>query len=209
MLSFAKYRGVMRKIDKNIRPGDLFYIPAMSPENEVGVVVARYIEDVPGNVGALIEVFKKFYLNFPVGKDEVDMSERLFRPVLCSFYFSEVPRWRIFAHDRDYDRSASAYSEIVFEFVPYLWVGGTKVWKGELNGGDEFEKSICWRTLHLIFRVNAHLAGYFSASDAYDYHKLPVSERVDNKKAIAKVIELAETVEVKLKSVSSAKIKKK
>ncbi|AVD85634.1 Imm26 family immunity protein [Pseudomonas sp. SWI6] len=188
----------MGKVNKSITPGDFFCIPALSEMDGKGFVMARYIGAVSGNAGYLIEVFKKFYKALPADIGEVDTSERLFRPVLCSFNFPEIPRWRVVFHDPDYDRSKSGYQDIVLEFVPYLWVGGEKQPKGIKSEGKGFERSICWRTLHLIFRVNAHLAGRFESDEPYDYHKLNAAERVDAPDAVSDVIALAESVEANL-----------
>ena len=47
------------------KPGDCFYIPGMNKEGKSGVVIGRYIELTPTNVGHLIEVFAKFYTERP------------------------------------------------------------------------------------------------------------------------------------------------
>lgn len=188
----------MKKVNKSITPGDLFCIPALSETDGEGFVMARYIDAVSGNAGFLIEVFKRFYKVLPGSVGEVDTSERLFRPVLCSFNFSEIPRWRVAFHDSDYKKSKSGYENIVLEFVPYLWVGGEKHPKNSKAAGKGFERSICWRTLHLIFRVNAHLASRFDSDEPYDYHKLNAAERVDDPDAVRAVIALAESVEANL-----------
>jgi hypothetical protein len=184
----------MKRVNKSIAPGDLFCIPALSKEGE-GFVVARFIDVVSGNAGYLIEVFKKFYKALPGSLADVDVSERLFRPVLCSFNFTDIPRWRVLFQDAAYEKAQSCFADIVLEFVPYLWVGGEKRPKGSVAEGKGLEPSVCWRTLHVIFRVNAHLAGIFKQDEPYDYHRLPAEMRVDDDAAVQAVIELAESVE--------------
>ena len=61
------------------------------------------------------------------------------------------------------------------------------------------EKSICWRMHHIIFRVNAHLAGIFGPDDCHSYHRLPLEMRVDNPEAEAKVFALAQAMDEKFK----------
>ncbi|WP_248919641.1 hypothetical protein [Pseudomonas entomophila] len=136
-----------------------------------------------------------FYKELPECLEAVDVSERLFRPVLCSFNFAEIPRWRVLFQDDAYEKAQSSFADIVLEFVPYLWVGGEKRPKGSVAQGKGLERSVCWRTLHLIFRVNAHLAGIFKQDEPYDYHRLPADMRVDDDAAIQAVIALAASVE--------------
>ena len=47
---------------------------------------------------------------------------------------------------------------------------------------------------HIIFRVNAHLAGIFGPNDCYDYHRIPKEQRVDDPSAKEKVIAVAEAM---------------
>lgn len=185
---------------KSVKPGDVFYIPALNQSQEQGFVMARFIENVPVNVGYLLEVFSRFYTIPPACMEDIDMSQRLFRPVMTSFSFSEVPKWRVLFSDPDYDRSQSRYDEITFSFVRYLWVGGKEVPKSEWDQDiSRIERPICWRTLHLILRVNAHLAGIFKADEPRDYHRLPENMKEDNPEALATVIALAEAMDDKFK----------
>jgi hypothetical protein len=85
----------MRRVSKNNKPGDLFCIPAIDNAGTYGLVMGRYIEHVQTNVGHLTEVFAKFYVSPPSLIENIDTSRRLFRPILCSFRFAEIPKWRV------------------------------------------------------------------------------------------------------------------
>lgn len=179
-------------------PGDLFYIPAMNDAGAHGLVIGRYIELVETNVGHLIEVFEKFYTDPPSSRDDVDMSARLFRPIMCSFRFAEIPKWKVLFICPNYNRSQSNYETISFAFDCEIWTGGhTKAATQEEIRG--LEQSICWRMPHVIFRVNAHLAGYFGPDDCYDHNNLPVTERADNPAAKEKVFNLAVAMDIRSK----------
>lgn len=181
----------MKPLTKNAKPGDLFYIPAMNKEGKSGFVIGRYIELIPTNVGHLIEVFARFYTERPQSIDEVDKSQRLFRPIMCSLRFSEIPRWKVLFSDPDYDKSQSDYDNIAIAFDTKLWIGGKSRGALKVELG-EFEDSTCWRMHHIVFRVNAHLAGIFGPNDWYDYHLVPKGQRVDDSQAKEKVIALAD-----------------
>jgi len=199
----------VKMLGKNARPGDLFYIPACRETDQQGFVIARLIENVPGNLGYLVEVFENFYVTLPSSREDVDIRNRLFKPVLCSFRFSEVPKWRVLFSDPDYDRTQSGYDAIKFLFHSSLWVGGKEIAKSQLGGSlSRIEEAVCWRTLHLIFRVNAHLAGVLGADEPYDHDRLPSDLREDNPAAIARVISLAQAMDEKFK-VWAAETKKK
>ncbi|GJI98270.1 hypothetical protein RugamoR57_49880 [Duganella caerulea] len=189
----------MKPLTKNAKPGDLFYIPAMSEDGKPGFVIGRYIELIPTNVGHLIEVFARFYTERPQSIDEVDKSQRLFRPIMCSLRFAEIPRWKILFSDPGYDRSQSDYDNIAIAFDTELWIGGKSrsALKVELR---EFEGSTCWRMHHIVFRVNAHLAGIFGPNDWYDYHRVPKGQRVDDPQAKEKVIALADAMDAQFKT---------
>lgn len=180
----------MKLLNKNVNPGDLFYIPAIDKKGTYGIVMGRYIELVSPSAGDLIEVFSKFYTTPPGKIEDVDISERLFRPILCSFRFSEIPRWKILFSDILYEKSQSNYKNISFAYCSDLWKGGTvtPAKQTELIG---IERATCWRMHHVIFRVNAHLAGYLGENDIYDYHRLPEGVRFDSPSAEAKVIDVA------------------
>ncbi|MDN2700718.1 Imm26 family immunity protein [Janthinobacterium sp. SUN100] len=185
---------------KSVKPGDVFYIPALNPSQEQGFVMARFIENVPVNVGYLLEVFARFYTIPPACMEDIDMSQRLFRPVMTSFSFSEVPKWRVLFSDPYYDKSQSNYDDITFSFVPYLWVGGKEIPKSQCDRDlSGIERPICWRALHLILRVNAHLAGIFNADEPHDYHRLPENMKADNPEALVRAIALAEAMDDKFK----------
>ena len=191
----------MRQLTSNsVRAGDLFYIPAVR-EAVCGFVMARYIELIPTNVGHLIEVFARFYLMPPAAVAEVDKSERLFRPIMCSLRFSEIPRWKVLFSDSGYEKSESDYNNIAFAFPNYIWKGGKEKIKPSYEGQlKEFEDSTCWRMIHVVFRVNAHLAGIFEANEAYDYRRLPEDLRVDNPVAKERVIVAARLMDERFKT---------
>ena len=176
----------------------MFYIPAMTKEGTFGFVIGRYIELVPTNVGYLIEVFAKFYTEPPKSIEEVEKSQRLFRPIMCSLRFAEIPKWKILFGDSSYDKSHSDFDNIAIAFHDDLWIGGKDqpLPRGQLK---EFEPSTCWRMHHIVFRVNAHLAGIFGPDECYDYHRVPKEERVDDPDAKAKVIALAEAMDEQFK----------
>jgi|GEM_PF-1244188 len=189
----------MKPLMSNAKQGDLFYIPAMNKEGKSGFVIGRYIELIPTNVGHLIEVFAKFYTERPESLAEVDKNQRLFRPIMCSLRFAEIPRWKILFGDPGYDKSQSDYDSIAIAFDTKLWIGGKSrsATKDELR---EFEDSTCWRMHHIVFRVNAHLAGIFGPNDRYDYHRVPKGQRVDDPAAKEEVIALAEAMDARFKS---------
>ncbi|MFF7106233.1 hypothetical protein [Pseudomonas sichuanensis] len=190
----------MKLLKSNVRPGSVFYIPALNREKEIGFVLARYVEHVEPNAGFLIEVFSKFYLVPPKSLAEVDMAHKLFRPILCSMRFAEIPRWRVLFEDPQYDRSCSGYADITFEYYADLWVGGAMIKKspsdqGFSQGVNALEWSTCWRMHHIVFRVNACLAGFFDQEEAYDNSKLPECMQVGNKEAGDAVVALAKQVD--------------
>ncbi|MYN19700.1 hypothetical protein GTP81_23430 [Rugamonas sp. FT107W] len=188
----------MKSLTENAKPGDLFYIPAMNEEGKSGFVIGRYIELIPTNVGHLIEVFARFYTERPQSIDKVDKSQRLFRPIMCSLRFAEIPKWKILFSDPGYDKSQSDYDNIAIAFDTKLWIGG-KSQDATRDKLREFEDSTCWRMHHVIFRVNAHLAGIFGPNDGYDYHRVPKGCRVDDPGVLEKVIALAEAVDERFK----------
>lgn len=189
----------MKLLRQDVKAGDVFYIPAMSPVGEVGFVLARFIEQVEHNAGALIEVFRKFYSEPPKSLAQVDMAERLFRPILCSLRFSEIPRWRILFEDDAYDRGISNYSDIKLEYHSDFRVGGVRYSKPQGSHGysndSPYEAATCWRMHHIIFRVNAHLAGYFGPEDTYRGKNLPENMKIGNEEAEQKVVILAKEVD--------------
>ena len=193
----------MRLLRADVSPGDIFYIPAMSKEGIAGFVLARFIEHVQCNLGALIEVFKRFYLEPPKSIHEVDFSERFFRPILCSLRFSEIPRWKILFSDPGYVREDSDYKDIVIELHSEYWVGGKSVPKaiGErgYSRSGSYERATCWRMHHVIFRVNAHLSGFLGDQDTFMIDRLPEDMRVGNKEAEQKIIDLANEVDALFK----------
>lgn len=188
----------MKQLTSASKPGDLFYIPAFNKEGDYGFVIGRYIELVPTNVGYLIEVFAKFYTAPPKSIEEVDKSQRLFRPIMCSLRFAEIPRWKVLFSDPNYDKSQSDYDNIAIAFHMDLWVGGKSrsATPEELNG---IEKSTWWRTHHIILRVNTHLAGIFGPNDCYDYHRVPKGGRIDDPGVLEKVIAVAEAMDERFK----------
>ena len=86
--------GSTMKTLANPRAGDIFYIPAIDGSSRGGFVLARYIDAI-GKAGYLIEVFSKFYLVPPGKLSDVDTSQRLFRPIMCSMSFRNLPNWKI------------------------------------------------------------------------------------------------------------------
>ncbi len=191
---------IMKPLTQRAQSGDLFYIPAINKVGAYGFVMARYIELIQPNSGYLIEVFANFYEVPPKSFDEVDKSQRLFRPIMFDMYFKIVPKWKILFNDPSYDKSQSDYENITIAFYKDLWIGGNSKIK-PANPGQlkEFEDSTCWRTHHIIFRVNVHLAGVFGPNDSYDYHRVPKGERVDDPEAQAKVIALANEMDNRFK----------
>lgn len=199
----------MRMLRNDVRSGDVFYIPARSSSGDSGFVLARFIEHVEFNAGALIEVFKKFYSEPPKTLGEVDMSERLFRPILCSLRFSEIPRWKILFSDSGYERADSNYEDIIVEYYSEYWVGGERRPKALREHGyskaSPYEAATCWRMHHIVFRVNAHLSGFLGDQDTFLMEKLPENMRVGNGEAEQKVVELANEVDALFRSWSTKK----
>jgi hypothetical protein len=194
----TRQQNSLKPLTNKAKPGDLFYVPAMDKEGKPGFVLGRYIELVPTNVGHLIEVFARFYTERPQSIDEVDKSQRLFRPIMCSLRFAEIPRWKVLFSDPGYDKSRSDYGSIAIAFDTKLWIGGKtrSAMKDELR---EVEDSTCWRMHHIVFRVNAHLAGIFGPNDRYDYYRVPKGQRVDDPSAKERVIALAEAMDARLR----------
>ena len=188
--------GSTMKTLANPRAGDIFYIPAIDGSSRGGFVLARYIDAI-GKAGYLIEVFSKFYLVPPGKLSDVDTSQRLFRPIMCSMSFRNLPNWKILFHDSSYTKSQSSFDEIKISFDDEIWAGGksSKATDRELA---KHEPSICWRMDHLIFRVNSHLKGEFTADERYDYYRTP--EKQDDPAAIAKVLELTKEMAKKFES---------
>ncbi|WP_158664902.1 hypothetical protein [Pseudomonas sp. SWI44] len=190
---------MMKLLRNDAQAGDIFYIPAITPAGEVGFVLARFIEHVEHNAGALIEVFKKFYREPPKTLGQVDMTGRLFRPILCSMRFSEIPRWRILFRGEAYDRLVSNYRDITLEYHSDFRVGGVRHPKPVSEHGyascSPYEAATCWRMHHIVFRVNAHLAGYFGPNDSCRMSEIPEDMRIGNEVAEQKVLGLAKEVD--------------
>jgi len=170
----------MKPLNNKVRPGDVFYIPTCDIDINPGFVLARHIEDVSPSIGSLIEVFGKFYTAIPNGKDEVDLSERLFRPIIWDMYFFKpFPRWKILFSDPSYDRSMSDYENIGIAFDQKLWLGGKIIdaTKAEMAA---YEPSICWSVENIILRTIAHNVGIFKSNDRYDYNLLPINLRFND-----------------------------
>lgn len=179
----------MKLLNAAVKPGDLFYIPAIDKQGDHGFVIARYIELIKPNLGHLIEVFSRFYTAPPACLEEVDTSSRLFRPVMCSLAFQRMPRWKILFSDPGYDKSLSNYEDIAIAFHRELWKGGVCL-PLEEKDYPAYEDATCWRMHHLVFRVHAHLAGLLGPDDGYDYHRLPENQRVDSLEADARVVDV-------------------
>lgn len=163
----------MRPLNNRVRAGDIFYIPACDISLKSGFVVARHIESISPNIGSLIEVFKGFYTEVPRQIDEVDLSQRLFRPIIWDMYFFKpFPRWRILFSDPLYDRSMSGYEDIGIAFDQALWLGGKSIKVTEPER-LAYEPSICWSVENIIIRVIAHNIGVFKEDERYDYNRLP------------------------------------
>lgn len=185
----------MKPLNAGVKPGDIFYIPGINKEGTYGFVLARYIELIKPNLGYLIEIFSEFYTSLPASIDHIDVSKRLFRPVMCSLLFRNLPRWKIIFSNPSYEKSQSEYENISIEFYDGdLWSGGEIIPLNRKKAG-KYEDSTCWRMKHLIFRVNAHLAGLLGPNDSYDYDRLPKNCRVDSPDADAKVIDVAVVVD--------------
>ena len=183
---------------RSIQPGDIFYIPGMNKEGDYGFVLARYIELIPTNVGHLIEVFAKFYTIPPTSIEDVDKTHRLFRPIMFDMYFQRIPKWKVLFSDPGYDKSQSDYTNIGIAFHTNLWLGGNckPATREQLN---KFEASECWRTHHIMLRVNAHLSGLFGPEEEYDYSRIPKGQRVDDPGVVEKVIAVAEEIDGRFK----------
>lgn len=192
----------MKNLTAKCEPGDLFYIPAFSRDGECGIVIARYIELLQPNVGHLIEIFDRHYLEVPKEIVDIDMSRRLLRPVMFSMYFKNIPRWKILFSDPHYKKSDSNYEEISFAFYSYAWVGGKKV---EVSKKDleKLEDSTCWGSEQLIFLVNAYIAGMFKADERYQDNRVPTDLQISNTTEYARVVELAKIVDKKINNVGS------
>ena len=93
--------------------------------------------------------------------------------------------------------SSDNIDEIKISFDDEIWAGGksSKATDRELA---KHEPSICWRMDHLIFRVNSHLKGEFTADERYDYYR--TQEKQDDPAAIAKVLELTKEMAKKFES---------
>jgi hypothetical protein len=177
----------------NPKSGDLFYIPALNISDDNGFVLARYIDFIKPNLGYLIEVFEQFYIEPPKKKLDVNMSDRLFRPIFCSMRFSNIPKWKILFNDPDYDKEKSGYREISFAFDGSIWRGGVTK-KATSEQLMNVEPSICWRMDHIVFRTIAHLKGLVHKDDVMDYHQLPEDYRIDNDIAKRRVYEISEII---------------
>jgi hypothetical protein len=177
-----------------LNPGDLFYIPAMNKLKEPGVVIGRSI-DYSKAVGHLVEVFDSFHAKPLDDLIDVRKIERLFRPVYCDLYFSPMPRWRIFHSDPNYDKEMSNYSAISIVFLDGDICTGDQSRSASQSELEKIEPATTWRMDHLIFRVNAHLAGIFKKDELFDYHKMPPEYRVDNEITKTQVYELANHIE--------------
>ena len=107
----------MKQLKKTALHGDLFCVPAIDKTEKHGFVIGRFIETTPENLGYLIEIFKKFYVTPPSSLKDVDRSERLFRPILTSLSFVNIPRWHVILHDPEYEKSQSEYNKIGFALI--------------------------------------------------------------------------------------------
>ncbi len=188
----------MKLLSKNPAPGEVFYIPAIGKNGDIGFVIGRYIELIQPNVGHLIEVFVDFYTSAPETPPLISPTRRLFRPIMCSLRFAEIPRWKVLFTDPSYEKSQSDYDKISIAFPFDLWRGGKKrpARPEELQG---LEDSTCWRMPHIIFRVNAHLAEYLGPHDCYDEEKIPKELRIGVPSATARVIDAAVAIDTLFK----------
>jgi len=191
----------MKNLTAKSHPGDLFYIPAFDKDGKCGIVIARYIELMAPNVGHIIEIFNKHYKSFPTNITEVDMSTRLLRPVMFDMYFKDIPRWKVLFSDSEYEKSQSDYKNISFAFYFDAWVGGRTV-KASKEQLKDMEESTCWGPEHLIFIVNAYLAGIFAGHEQFRDEVVPPEQQVDNPSAYARVIDLAKSIDKKMKTLA-------
>lgn len=191
----------MDQISKSIKPGYEFCVPAIDAHERCGMVVGRYIAHIEPNIGHLIEIFSAFYLTPPESVAKIDRSTRLFRPILCSLRFAEIPKWRILHRNINYNIIDSNFDSIAIAFDTEKWLGG-KFSNRSRSEMELLEPSICWRTHHVVFRVNAYLSGIFLRDESYDFHKLPSSLRVDNPEAQTRVIEAATMLDRNIKEAS-------
>lgn len=154
------------------KPGDLFYIPACDKNNEVGFVLGRHIDSEAGL--RIIEVFSRFYKEPPSTLKDVDLTSRLFRPIVCSleFYKQTISnKWRVLYSDEAYDRELSGWSSITIS-MPLTNVTGNFFKKGKgysqkEESIEELEDSTIWMPINLSRRCSAYLSGIFEPNERY------------------------------------------
>jgi len=184
----------MKQLKKTALHGDLFCVPAIDKTEKHGFVIGRFIETTPENLGYLIEIFKKFYVTPPSSLKDVDRSERLFRPILTSLSFVNIPRWHVILHDPDYEKSQSEYNNIGFAFNTVLWLGGKDA-PLPRNSDELYEPPTNWSPIQVIWRACLHLKGIFQADDVFEFTKIPQNMRINNPDISLKLIALAHEID--------------
>lgn len=169
-------------------PGDMVAIPTHDAKGRVGFVIGRNIDMWHGT--PLFEVFARFYEVPPNSLAEVDITARLFRPIMMLLVFGKnsLPseyKWRILFKDANYHRDQSNYQAIqigypnsgITEFD--LWEGGTtrRVSEYEVN---QVESPTLWMPNAISRRVAGHLAGLLGPTEQYSAWKIAeVTPEVD------------------------------
>ena len=115
----------MKKL--KVLAGDLVRIPIDENGN---FVVCRVISEE--NVNAhLVEVFSNVFSLQIKDVNNLELGDRLFRPVFLKFMFFDNQKWVLLKHDPDYCRTESDYENIKIAFdgaAPYeLWLGAQKL----------------------------------------------------------------------------------
>ena len=108
----------MKKL--KVLAGDLVRIPIDENGN---FVVCRVISEE--NVNAhLVEVFSNVFSSQIKDVNNLELGDRLFRPVFLKFMFFDNQKWVLLKHDPDYCRTESDYENIKIalslEFHGYL-----------------------------------------------------------------------------------------
>ena len=154
----------MKKL--KVLAGDLVRIPIDENGN---FVVCRVISEE--NVNAhLVEVFSNVFSSQIKDVNNLELGDRLFRPVFLKFMFFDNQKWVLLKHDPNYCRTESDYENIKIAFdgaAPYeLWQGG-KLYPSSLDALVGLEPSIVWFPPKIVDRIVAHLAGKYGPSDVF------------------------------------------
>ena len=152
----------MKKL--KVKPGDILEVPVESQEFSVFCRVISE-EDINAN---LVEFFKYPRTEKEPGLPELDISDRLFRPVFFKFTFIHMKPWKKIGSTPNYTKEVSDYKNITIAFrssiVPELWIGGEMVEcdREKLIG---HEPSIVWFPENIADRIAAHVSGKLGPLD--------------------------------------------